>query len=323
MAIKWLGRSPAAPIGVLIVVVVGLALAYWYVDSTRLRRARRHLTQERASYAPAEIIELGRLPAEVSESSGLGISRSYPGAFWTHNDSGDAPRFYALDESAGLLATIDVQGVEARDWEAMALGPCPHHSVRSCLYAGDIGDNLSLRDSVVVHVIEEPDPFAGDSTVSAIGSVRFVYPDGPHDAEGLAITGAGDLVVVTKERKQTTWLFQIPARDVSAAIEDARVVTLGAGTQLPIHPDRAAVRYATGAALNARGDYLAVRTYAEIYVFPWPLAADPRPIDEACWIDNSDPQGEAIAFRDDGWMVLTSETRAKRPGLLRAVRCFE
>lgn len=322
MATKWWRTRPATLAGILIA-VVGLALAYWYVDSTRLRQARRQLTRERSVYAPAEIIELGPLPAEVSESSGLGISRSYPGVFWTHNDSGDGPRFYALDEAAALLATVEIQGVEARDWEAMALGPCPHRTAGSCLYAGDIGDNLSRRNSVVIHVIAEPDPFDGDTTVSAIGSVHFAYPDGSHDAEALAITDGGDLIVVTKERKQTTWLFQIPASDVSAAMEGPAVLTLRPGVQVPIHPDRAAVRYATGAAMNAQGDRLAVRTYAEIYVFPWPLSADPRPIDVPCWIDNSDPQGEGIAFRDDGWMVLSSETRTRRPGLLRAVRCFE
>ena len=33
----------------------------------------------------------------ISESSGLVASRTMPGAYWTHNDSGDGPFIYAFD----------------------------------------------------------------------------------------------------------------------------------------------------------------------------------------------------------------------------------
>lgn len=262
------------------------------------------------------------MPTEIAESSGLGLSRVYPGVVWTHNDSGDGPRFYAIDQSATLLATVELEGVTARDWEAMALGRCPHRTTRSCLYAADIGDNRSRRDSVVVHVVEEPDPFAGDTTVGPVGSVPFVYPDGPHDAEGLAITSAGDLVIVTKEREQLPLVFRIPAATVGTALHRDAPVTLEAGARLPIRPDRTARRYTTGAALSPRDDLLAVRTYSEIFFFRWPLPPDPRPVGEACFLGETEPQGEAISFRDEGWLVLTSETTVTRPGWLLAARCY-
>src|SRR5467141_1797430 len=31
------------------------------------------------------------------ESSGVAVSRAYPGVLWTHNDSGDGPYLYATD----------------------------------------------------------------------------------------------------------------------------------------------------------------------------------------------------------------------------------
>lgn len=40
----------------------------------------------------------------ISESSGLVASRTHDGVFWTHNDSGDAPRIFAIDRSGALLA---------------------------------------------------------------------------------------------------------------------------------------------------------------------------------------------------------------------------
>ena len=196
----------------------------------------------------------------------------------------------------------------------MALGPCPGRRSKSCLYVADIGDNRFARESVVIYILEEPDPSAGDGTVALLGTVPFVYPDGPHDAEGLAITADADLIVVTKELLRTTLLFEIPAADVATAVVDGGMLTLAAGRQLPI-------RLATGAALNLNGDVLATRTYSEVYFFRWPVADRAGQVAEACFLGDSAPQGEAIVFQDDGRLVLTSESTAERPGHLQVVRC--
>ncbi len=307
---------------------VALLLAFWLLRAQGERSnqqwlAEERLAEERSAFAPTEVVEMGRLPAELHESSGLSASQTYPGVFWTHNDSGDEPQLYAIDDSASLLATVRVTGATARDWEALALGPCPAASERSCLYVADMGDNGSVRESVAIHVVEEPDPFAGDGTVALVGTVPFVYPDGPHDAEGLAITSTGDLIVVTKERERSARLYDIPANDIAAAIVDGVMLTLAPGIQLPIGPDPRAGRIATGAALSPAGDVLAVRTYSEIYRFRWPIDGAPEEVAEACFLGTGEPQGEAITFRPgaDDWMVLTSESHTDKPGFLQAVRC--
>ena len=116
----------------------GLAgLSYVSVTRGQAERARLLEVARRQPFAPTEIVQLGLIPAELNESSGLGVSQAHPGVFWTHNDSGDEARVYALDERAMLVATVVVDGVEARDWEAMTLGRCPHESARSCLYAAE------------------------------------------------------------------------------------------------------------------------------------------------------------------------------------------
>ena len=199
------------------VVLIGVLASGWQqVNAARKERAEARLRTQRSAFAPTDTVEMGRMPAELRESSGVTISRRYPGVFWTHNDSGDEPRVYAIDATARLVATFEVEGARARDWEAMELGPCPG-SGTSCLYLADIGDNLAGRNSVAIYIIEEPDPSAGDGEVALLGAVRFVYPDGPHNAEALAITAEGNLVVVTKERSLTTWFFEIPAADVADA----------------------------------------------------------------------------------------------------------
>jgi hypothetical protein len=305
-----------------------LLVVIWVLQAQQERStlqwlAEERLADERSAFAPTDVVEMGRMPPELRESSGLGASGTYPGVFWTHNDSGDEPRLYALDASASLLATVEVTGAAARDWEALTLGPCPAASDRSCLYVADMGDNRSVRESVALYIVEEPDPFAGDTEVPLVGTVPFVYPDGPHDAEGLAITAAGDVIVVTKEREQAARLFEIPAVDIASAIATGGVLTLGASRQLPIGPDQRAGRLATGAALSAAGDVLAVRTYSEIYRFRWPMAEAPEQVAEACFLGTDEPQGEAIAFRadTDDWLVLTSESHSDKAGFLQVVRC--
>ena len=89
---------------------------------------------------------------------------------------------------------------------------------------------------------------------------------------------------------------------------------LAAGRRLPI-------QLATGAALNPAGDVLAARTYSEIYFFRWPIADQPEQVAEACFLGDAEPQGEAIAFQDDGRLVLSSESTTKRTGHLQVVRC--
>src|SRR5919107_911116 len=91
----------------------------------------------------------------INESSGLVASRTSPGVYWTHNDSGDGPFIYALDTRGQSLGTFRVTGATNRDWEDIAAGPGPQPN-RPYLYVGDIGDNDSKRNEVVVYRVPEP-----------------------------------------------------------------------------------------------------------------------------------------------------------------------
>ena len=50
---------------------------------------------------------------KIHESSGLAVSHRHPGLFWTHNDSGDAPRLYAFDEQGRHHGTLRRAGSES------------------------------------------------------------------------------------------------------------------------------------------------------------------------------------------------------------------
>ncbi len=91
----------------------------------------------------------------VTESSGLAASVLHPGVLYTHNDSGDAPRVFAIGPDGGVLAVLTLGGASARDWEAMAAGR--DDAGRPALFVGDIGDNLhGAWPSVSVYRVPEP-----------------------------------------------------------------------------------------------------------------------------------------------------------------------
>src|SRR5689334_11374701 len=101
----------------------------------------------------------------INESSGLIASRTSPGAYWTHNDSGDGPFIYALDAHGNSLGTFRVNGATNRDWEDISAGPGPQRG-RSYLYIGDIGDNNQKRSEIVVYRVPEPQLTPADKNTS-------------------------------------------------------------------------------------------------------------------------------------------------------------
>jgi hypothetical protein len=277
-----------------------------------------------AQAAPVRVTDLGVLPPEVRESSGLAVSRAHPGTFWTHNDSGDRPRLYALDSTASLVATFEVADAEARDWEALDIGACPGGltSAAWCLYVGDTGDNARRRDHVTVYVVAEPDPADSSQAVDVIARVRFRYEGGPFDAEALAVTPAGDLVIATKGRAPAMWVFTMPADTVVRYADGERVAVLTDPVRLPVEPEFRLGRWLTGGSLDGSGSILALRTYTEVYFYRWPMADVPEPVAETCFLGLIEPNGEAIAFSgEEGRLFLTSESPGRLRGHLLEIEC--
>lgn len=135
----------------------------------------------------------------IHESSSLVASRLHPGVLWTANDSGDESRIFAVGRDGRTLATYRLAVAPARDWEAMT--PTVDGRGRPALLVGDIGDNNSVRTKgILLHLVTEPariDPGA-DRPLHAV-SYRLRYPDGPHDAEGVAVDPrTGQVLVLTK-----------------------------------------------------------------------------------------------------------------------------
>ena len=99
------------------------------------------------------------------------------------------------------MGTYTLDGATNVDWEDIAIGPGPQPDT-SYLYLGDIGDNASARDPIVVYRVPEPAnaPDGTGGTLSGVETISLRYPDHPVDAESLIVDPlSGDLFVIDKE----------------------------------------------------------------------------------------------------------------------------
>lgn len=257
--------------------------------------------------------------ARLSESSGVTASRRRPGTFWTHNDSGDGPVLYATDSTGADLGYVRVVGARNVDWEDIASGPC-FRTRATCLYVADTGDNTARRRHVVVYRLVEPDPpaSAGDTTrnVTILDSLVLRYPDLPHDAEGLAVTSDGWLLLTSKDRDRPAHLFRarIPTREATLTLEDAG--------ELPVSFSIRRGRLVTGADASSDGRYFIARTYVSLHLFRLERGGRVTPLmpPDGALIPVVEDQGEGVAFWAPDRLVLTSERSLRDHAILMRLR---
>ncbi|WP_114409737.1 hypothetical protein [Solimonas fluminis] len=162
---------------------------------------------------------------ELPELSGLAASRRWPGIYWGHNDSGDGPRLFAFNRRGEVIARVEVEGAEAIDWEDIALY---ERDGRSWLAIADTGDNFGFRDTATVYLL--PEPALDASRVKPLRRLDFRYPDGPRDAEGLAVDAEGGSILVVEKGAPQVGFYRLPL-DAGPGVQTAeRLATL----QLPV-----------------------------------------------------------------------------------------
>lgn len=263
-----------------------------------------------------QVVErIGTLSRRVSESSGVARSRAYPNVLWTHNDSGNEARLFAVDTTGAIVREFDVRGARNVDWEDIALGPCPEQVVETCIYIADTGDNSERRNDVDLYIFPEPDPRGDESSVRA-RRVQLEYENGSHDVEGVAVSPDGDVWLVSKGRSGRVFLYVIRRPSLLDDRVDVALLQV-----LPIVPSRRIGRWITAAAVSPDGKKLAIRTYTEIYLFELATGGVNPNNATSCWIGAAEPQGEAIDWFDNGDLVLTSEAAGNLPGTIYRARC--
>jgi len=145
----------------------------------------------------SEALRVGELQVQLTEASGLAASRQFPGRLYHINDSGETGKFFITGMDGKDTRSVRINDFEPEDTEALSLGPCPGKDSISCLYIGDIGDNDVKRKSIEIVVVDEVRNFS--QTVKPRSRLKLLYPDGPHDAESMAVHPNGDIYILTKE----------------------------------------------------------------------------------------------------------------------------
>jgi hypothetical protein len=259
----------------------------------------------------------------ITESSGLAASRTTPGAYWTHNDSGDGPFIYAFDTRGDSLGIFRVTGAQAVDWEDMAAGPGPQAG-KSYLYLGDIGDNNEARDEVVVYRVLEPSLTAATRklTKARPGStepaeaIRLKYPDGKHDAEALLVhPTTGNIYIVNKVPIANPVVYE------ATAPFNGKVTTMKRLGE--IHVPSIFGGVVTGGSISPDGRRVALCDYFQGYEIVLPASS--RDFDDI-WRQRMTgfdlgkrKQGESITYRLDGKAFLAT-SEGKQSPLIQVIR---
>jgi hypothetical protein len=179
---------------------------------------------------------VGALPNSIPESSGLVASRKHPGVFWTHNDSGNPPQIFAIDDKGKLLATYALN-VANVDWEDIATDDAGH------LYISETGNNARKRDRrVAVYRVDEPDPAKPVPSDPLKVNARYVlkYTAEPFDCEALFIwKDAGYVISKSRDGGQAKlYRFQLKDNGLPLPIEQAATLPLRAPvTAADMSPD--------------------------------------------------------------------------------------
>jgi len=222
--------------------------------------------------------KIGKLPAVVSESSGL-ANGAKPGTFWTHNDSGGKPELYLIDLNGKLLDTKAVPNAKNTDWEDLA------QDDKGNLYIGDFGNNTSNRNAFDIYRFNPAD--------NTSERITFRYRGAPTDCEAF-FYHQGSLYLFSKNWGKNKWvkMYRLPATtgDHTVAASDSILIDA----------------QVTSAAISPNGKTFALLTYGKVLLFE--TAGDN--------IDFSKPkscfrfsrkQTEAIGFLNNTDMLITNE----------------
>lgn len=237
------------------------------------------------------------LPADVGESSGVAFDTRTEGVFWTHGDSGADPVIFAFTVDGQPAGRVVVAGARNRDWEDMAVGPC---SGGDCVYLGDIGNNTSRTRDITLY--RAPLPALTDSTTRPAEAFRARFPGDGRDTEAMFVTTDGSVYLINKGQHDEIELWRWPTPLRAGPVDLVRVRTLAPE---PGHPGDAV----TGASSSQDGRWVAVRTYARLLLYRTAdLLGGGEPAFSMDLTPLSEPQGEGVALRTDGTVVLTSES---------------
>lgn len=243
---------------------------------------------------------------KIREASGMVASINNPGMLWTHNDSGNKPDIFLLNDKGEIKCTVHLQDIDNRDWEDISIGV--GEEGKNYLYIGDIGDNNAVYEDKRIYRIEEPRIGASvsDTTIRKTDIIKFNFSDGGRDSEALILDPVSNNFYFFSKRESKVNLYKL-----SGSFSNTDVITAErVAEKLPF-------TLIVAADISADGSEILAKNYDQ--VFYWkrlPGESVEETINRAPEIlpYNPEPQGESIAFDRSGKGYFTiSEQKKKVP----------
>jgi hypothetical protein len=257
--------------------------------------------------------------AALSEASGVALSHLDPGVLWLINDNGHDAVLFAARHDGTHIAALPVEGATNVDWEDLASFEMDG---KAWLLIGDIGDNDSRHADRVLYVLREPDLNTVAPRAQVAWTIRYRYPDGPRDAEAIAVDAASGKALVLSKRSLPPKLYTLPLkpspdRELVTAQPAATLATLPPPTAVDLEKSRTMDPdifvwhwQPTAMDLSPDGRTLAILTYRNTWIYSradsdsWQevLARSPRALDQPII-----PEAEAMCFIDEQQILITAE----------------
>jgi hypothetical protein len=260
----------------------------------------------------ADKVKVGeRQLAASGEASGLMVSRKNPGVLWTHDDSGDSSRVFAMTKSGKHLGIYNIANASFRDWEDMGLAKI---NGTWYLVMGDIGGN-DPRTQVQVYLVPEPTVSATQSAVTTTigGTIRLNlnYPSGEHNAEGLFVDPIDNSIyIVTKKSTGYTRLFRKRAPHVASTTTLGQAAAIDfSKAPLRINDDQGS-RVATAAEISSDGDEILIKTYQSTFLWRRPAGSTVAQAMATAPCTMPNGGGETIALSPDSGTYYTTNEPA-------------
>ena len=265
-------------------------------------------------------VVIGKLEdSNIREASGLARSQQQDNVFWVINDNGAKEWVHAINPRGKRIGEFDLKKSDNVDWEDLASFRIDG---KSYLLIADIGDNDARYKTRTLYVVEEP-VAAKKEKARVAWRVDFKYPDGPRDAESVAVDVENERALVLTKRNTPPVLYEVPLRPV----DDKKVTAKWLGTirSLP-PPSRQDVEFApktkdwhwqpVGMDISADNLAAVILTYRAVYYYTrqpdqdWFDALNTRP--KRVSLGNF-KNAEAIAFGNDTrTVVVTGENKHSR-----------
>lgn len=249
---------------------------------------------------------------QISEASGIAVSRRDKNAVWIHNDSGDTSRLFFVGLNGKTRAIVTLNIDRPLDWEDM----CSFESDgEKWLLIGDIGDNQRVRSKTEraceLLLIKEPEIKPKEDgplniRVDVVSRIEFQFPDGPEDCESLAVdTQSKEILLLTKCAPQKCQLFRLPlstkAGQQKLTAEPVASLAVPFATSMDVAADNQSlviVNMFSGALIRRGKDE------------SWSSACQ-KPI--IVLTIPAQPQCETVCFESSGGSVLVNSERTQQP----------